>query len=66
MDVYSISGEKVATLVNEVKTAGAYSLEFNTESLNNLASGMYIYRLSATNILNGESYSIAKKMMLLK
>ena len=66
LDVYSISGEKVATLVNEVKTAGAYSLEFNTESLNNLASGMYIYRLSATNILNGESYSIAKKMMLLK
>jgi hypothetical protein len=67
LDVYSISGEKVVTLVNEVKTAGSYSMEFNSELLNNnLASGMYIYRLSATNVLNGETYSIAKKMMLLK
>ncbi|HPN39521.1 MAG TPA: YCF48-related protein, partial [Melioribacteraceae bacterium] len=66
LDVYSINGEKVVTLINEVKTAGAYNVEFNTELLSNLASGMYIYRLSATNVINGESYSLAKKMMLLK
>ncbi len=66
LEVYSISGEKVATLVNEVKTAGFYSVDFSTDLFSNLASGMYIYRLNATNVNNGEVYTIAKKMMLLK
>lgn len=40
--VYNTIGQKVATLVNEVKNAGTYSVSFNAEGL---SSGVYIYRL---------------------
>ncbi|MEO8210857.1 MAG: T9SS type A sorting domain-containing protein [bacterium] len=55
--LYDISGREVATLANEVKTAGYYSLQFNAI---NLASGMYFYRISSGN------FAATKKMMVLK
>ena len=43
--VYNMLGQKVATLFNDVATAGRYqSVRFNAT---NLASGMYIYRLQS-------------------
>ncbi|MEZ4821324.1 MAG: T9SS type A sorting domain-containing protein [Ignavibacteria bacterium] len=42
--LYDISGREVAKLVNEVKTAGYYTVQFNGA---NLASGMYFYRINA-------------------
>ena len=42
--VYDIIGRKVATLVNGVKTAGTYNVPFDATQL---ASGIYMYRLSA-------------------
>lgn len=57
LEVFDILGRKIATLVNEIKTAGVHSVNFNAERL---SSGLYIYRLSsAENILT-------KKMLLLK
>jgi photosystem II stability/assembly factor-like uncharacterized protein len=55
--VYNAIGEEIRTLVNEIKEAGNYEFTFNAE---NLASGIYYYRLNA-----GE-FSANKKMILIK
>ncbi|KAA3611158.1 MAG: T9SS C-terminal target domain-containing protein [Calditrichaeota bacterium] len=57
LEVYSISGQLVKTLVKENQSAGNYNVVFEA---NNLASGIYIYRLSS-----GKQTSI-RKMTLLK
>ncbi len=57
LKVYDILGAEVATLVNEEKIAGKYEVNFNARKL---ASGVYIYRLQASD------YISVKKMMLLK
>jgi hypothetical protein len=59
LDVYDIIGKKVATLVDEEKTAGKYSVELSANKFN-LSSGIYVYTLSAGN------YSSAKKFILMK
>lgn len=55
--VYDILGSEVATLVNENKSAGTYTVEFNAA---NLPSGVYIYTLQ----VNG--FTSSKKMLLMK
>ena len=55
--VYDILGKEVATLVNEVKNAGSYSVDFGAS---NFTSGVYFYKLES----NG--FSDIKKMMLIK
>ncbi|HMS35286.1 MAG TPA: T9SS type A sorting domain-containing protein [Ignavibacteria bacterium] len=57
LKIFDMTGREVATLVNEVKTAGYYSLKFNASSL---SSGIYFYSLKSGN------FSITKKMMLIK
>ena len=57
MKVYDILGKEVATLVNEVKNAGNYTVDFNGSSL---SSGMYFYKIYV------DGFSDVKKMMLLK
>lgn len=57
LKVYDILGREVAELVNEVKHAGRYSVEFNASSL---SSGMYFYSITA-----GDYYQ-KKKMILMK
>ncbi|MFH0736837.1 MAG: YCF48-related protein [bacterium] len=68
LEIYSINGEKVATLINEIRSAGFHSYELNTENLTNkvLSSGIYIYRLTSANLTSGVVFSQARKMMLLK
>jgi Secretion system C-terminal sorting domain len=57
LDVYNSIGQKVATLVNETKTAGTYAVDFNAS---NLTSGIYFYKISSGN------FTETKKMILLK
>jgi hypothetical protein len=57
LKVYDVLGKEVTTLVNEFRSAGNYSIEFNA---NGLSSGIYFYRLNAGN------YSETKKMILLR
>ena len=57
LKVYNASGKEVATLVNETKTAGYYTVNFNAS---NLSSGVYFYSLSVNN------FTATKKMLLLK
>jgi len=48
-------------LVNEYKEAGNYSVEFSTEDImNNLGSGVYIYKLKSG------SFTETRKMVVLK
>jgi hypothetical protein len=55
--VYDILGNEVKTLVNENKSPGSYTVNFDA---GRLSSGVYIYRIAA-----GE-YTAARKMMLIK
>jgi subtilisin family serine protease len=55
--VYNILGEEISILVNEVKAAGNYEVEFNGSGI---ASGVYIYRMTAGSFTN------VKKFILLK
>jgi hypothetical protein len=59
--LYDISGREVAKLVNEVKTAGYYTAQFNGI---NLASGMYFYRINAQG--GDQNFVSTKKMVLIK
>lgn len=61
ISLYDISGRQVAILVNEVKTAGYYTVNFNASSL---SSGTYFYRISTEG--NGSNFTATKKMMLIK
>jgi hypothetical protein len=55
--VFDVLGRELATLVNEVKEPGTYTVQFNGS---NLASGVYFYRLQAG------SYVDTKKLVLLR
>ncbi len=61
LKVYDILGNEVATLVNEYRPAGNYSIEFNSAAEgNNLSSGVYFYQLRIG------SYIQTRKMILTK
>lgn len=60
--VFDISGKEVASLVNDVKTAGYYTLNFNAS---NLSNGVYFYKITA-NADNGQNFVSTKKMTLIK
>jgi hypothetical protein len=72
--VYDIKGEVVKVLVNEQKEAGYYETEFygsqsspfSDKLLNQLASGIYLYRIEITGKGAIPVYSETKKMMFLK
>jgi len=57
LKIYNSLGEEITTLVNEVKQAGNYTVEFNGSSL---PSGVYFYRLIAGNFV------ASKKMILMR
>jgi hypothetical protein len=57
LKVYDLLGNEVATLVNEEKPAGIYSVVFDAGKL---SSGIYLYKLQAGNFVE------TKKMTLLK
>jgi hypothetical protein len=55
--VYDLLGNEITTLVNEVKPAGIYEVDFNA---GNLPGGVYFYKLTAGK------FSETKKLVLLK
>ncbi len=57
LEVFDMLGRKVATLVNERKDAGEYSVNFNASGL---SSGVYFYRLQT------DKFTQTKKMILMK
>jgi len=57
LKVYDVLGREVENLVNQKQTAGSYEVNFNASKL---ASGVYIYRLTAGNFVQ------SMKMMVIK
>ncbi|MFH1146015.1 MAG: T9SS type A sorting domain-containing protein [bacterium] len=57
IELYDVTGQKAAILVNEHKTPGTYSLKLDGKDL---SSGVYFYRLKNGNVTQ------TKKMVLLK
>lgn len=55
--VFDLLGKEVKTLVNEVKTAGSYSVSFDAAGL---SSGVYFYKMTAGD------FSDVKRMVLIK
>lgn len=58
LKVFDILGREITTLVNETKSPGIYSVEFNASQL---ASGVYFYKLQTEN-----GFSAIKKLVLIK
>jgi hypothetical protein len=57
LKIYDLLGKEVASLVNEYQKAGTYSVEFNGD---NLASGVYIYRLVTGGYVSVNRMSLIK------
>jgi hypothetical protein len=57
LKVFNVMGEEVATLVNQVQSAGTLECQFDASRL---ASGMYFYRLQT------EGFSATKKLLLVR
>ena len=57
INIFDLSGREVAKVINEFKTAGYYTVNFNASGL---TSGVYFYRLTADN------FSTTRKMLLVK
>ncbi len=62
LDIYSVDGAKVATLINETRGAGLHEVIWNgrNDAGQMVASGMYFYRIEAG------PYSQVRKMTLMK
>jgi hypothetical protein len=63
LEVYNVAGQKVMELVNQQMSAGYYTVDFGASKL---SSGVYIYRLAASDLATGNNFSSIKKMILLK
>jgi Secretion system C-terminal sorting domain len=57
LKIYNVLGKEIATLVNEVKAAGIYKVNFNAS---NFSSGVYFYKIESGN------FSDIKRMVLVK
>ncbi len=57
LQIYDVLGKEIATLVNEEKKQGSYSVKFNG---NNLPSGVYFYTFRVNNFVQ------SRKMILLR
>jgi len=63
LKVHNVTGNEIAVLVNEIKSAGRYKVNFKSNDIGsglNLPSGIYFYTLKS------QSISITKRMLLIK
>ncbi|MEO6695220.1 MAG: T9SS type A sorting domain-containing protein [Ignavibacteria bacterium] len=63
LTVIDVSGKVCNTLVKEDLNAGSYSVDFSGAGL---ASGVYYYKLVASNLENARNLASVRKMVLLK
>ncbi len=63
IEVYTVNGQKITTLVNRLEGAGNHQLTFNAEDL---PSGLYMLKMSAEAKGSNETFYQTIKMTLLK
>ena len=67
--VFNVAGQEVANLVEGIQSAGYHSTPWDSHTLGNVqaGSGVYFYRLIATNLDKpGAAFEQVRKMVLLK
>jgi hypothetical protein len=62
LSIFNQLGQKVATLVSGVQSAGVHTVDFDAS---NLTTGVYFYRIDVQSS-DGTKYSKARKMVLMK
>jgi len=63
LSVYDILGRKIMELLDEYQEAGSHSVLFQPE---NLTSGVYFARLTATSVEGGVKFATVGKLILMK
>ncbi len=61
--IFDITGRQVTELVNQRQDAGIHNITFNAQGL---ASGVYLYSISARSIDGHSNFNAVKKMMLIR
>ncbi len=63
ISIFNLLGQEVATLVNNIQSAGYHEVEFNASEL---SSGVYLYRINAVSSIGSKEFTSTKKFLLLK
>ena len=67
LEIFNIAGVRIGQLVNDQQSAGYYSVDFNSSSVGrNISTGVYFYRITASDNVNKTNFSSVKKMILIK
>ena len=68
LDIYDVAGRKVRSLLDESKSAGYHNVVWNGRDENGreVASGMYLYRFTATPINGEKAFTQSGKLVLMK
>jgi choice-of-anchor B domain-containing protein len=66
--VYNLLGQEIATVADRAFDMGVGTVEWNGTDRRgfNVASGVYLYRLEATNLQTGERYTETKRLIVLR
>ena len=63
MIIYNILGETISEIINDVKEAGYYNVDWNS---GNAASGIYFYSINTKSLDGINGFNSVKKMILVK
>jgi hypothetical protein len=66
VEIYNITGQKVAQVLNEQQAAGYYTMQVNSNITSSLASGIYLYRIATVGNTSDSKFTSIKKMILMK
>ena len=66
IELFNITGQKIADLVNANQSAGFHSVNVGVNTFKNIASGIYIYKMTAIERVSGKYFVSSKKLILLK
>jgi flagellar hook assembly protein FlgD len=66
--VYDVLGRQVGVVVDGIQPAGVHTVQWNGSNTagQQVASGVYLYRLDARPVSGGTPYSSIRKMVVLK
>ena len=68
LKIYNVLGQEIASLVDEVKSAGYFTVQWNGTNQfgSDVASGIYLYLFEAKAVDGSETFKESKKMLLLE